>query len=189
MGIDVDTVYDGDIPAEVHTAIKAEFAAIDVPGVDSEEMQTLNKYIRVSLRLDDEEERVKAQCAAILKSIESRRNGLDYVYGALVRNVTERLIAGGKARSHKTLWGTIGFRKAPAQVFVKDEAALMGYAKHAHPEWIRIKEEPVRSAIKDYAKTTGDIPPGCEFIDERDKFYVKGTKSAQRTNGSADEPD
>lgn len=187
MGIDADKVYgDEPLPGEVQAAVALEMEAVDVPP-DSEEMTTLNKYIRVSLRLAEEEERIKAQAAAMLKSIENRRNGLDYVYGALVRSVTERLLKGGKARSYKTLFGTIGFRKAPAQVFIKEEDTTMEWLKRLHPNWIRTKTEPMRSEITGHFKATGEVPPGCEAVPERDKFYVKGARSEARADGDADQ--
>jgi len=159
--------------------IDADMASVDAPGTNSEEVATLHKYVRLCTRLDEEAERVKEQCALILKGIESRRKGLDFVYGPVARHVASDLIqrAGGKAKSVKTPYGTVGFRAQPAKLDVTDDAALMTYAKSLGlTSWVKVAETVAKGEVSEYFKNTGDIPPGCEVTPAQDRFYVKGPK-------------
>jgi len=158
--------------------VQAELDLLDTPGVDSEEEAALHKYVRLHARIDAEEEAVKAQFAAILRNLDNRRKGLDYVMGGLAKSVTERMLVGKKQKSLKLPWGTVGFRTSATKLDVEDPETVIGAAKEdpSRAGWIRIKEEVNRTALTDYFKSTGEIPPGCKVIDEHQTFYVKGPK-------------
>lgn len=187
--IDLDEIY-GEQEEDIHGA-EQEIAAIpDTPGCLTEEERMWMKYIRVSLRLEDEAARVKAQCEAILKGIEQRRKGLEYIYGGMARHVTAAKLGTGKSKSLKTPWGTVGYRKTPAHLKIRDAAGIIQVAKASKMVgWFKTKEEPSQTGLLDYFKRTGEVPFGCEVEPAFEKFYVKGMKGEAGADNDPVQPD
>jgi hypothetical protein len=97
-------------------------------------------------------------------------------YGGELASWVEKQTAGGKRRSVALPAGVAGFRKQPQRVLVEDEAAVIAWAKTAHPELVVTVPATERIAKADLAlvvKTTGEVPEGVRFSEERDEFYVK----------------
>lgn len=151
------------------------YVSLEGQDPDDEEVALLHKYVRLTAMYENEIERAKKQAAAIIRGLENKVRGLEYVYAAAAQSVTRRLIAGGKTKSVKTPWGTAGFRTRPASVTITDPETLVEQAQLS-PELrdlVKTKVEPSRSAVVEYFKTTGAIPPGCEFVPAAETFYVR----------------
>ncbi len=108
-------------------AVEEEFATLDAPGVDDEQIAILHRFVRYNLRLVEEAERVKGQFAAILRDLDNRRKAAEFRFGMVARVTADRLIKvqGGRLKSIKTPWGTVGFRKTVDRVDVADEQAVI----------------------------------------------------------------
>jgi phage host-nuclease inhibitor protein Gam len=152
----------------IRSEVVAEFNATD-PGqpVDDENMATTLRYVRLRRRYEDEIERVKEQTAKIVSGLESRLRSLEF-FRPVAEDTARRLIGGGKAKSVKLVWGTIGFRTSPPRVDICDEHSL-------DPLFVKIEtvKKPDKTAINEHFKSTGEVPRGCELIDAHEKFYVK----------------
>ena len=152
-----------------------DYVSLEGQDPDDEEVRVLHKYIRLTSMYENEIERAKKQAAAIIRGLENKVKGLEYVYASMAQSVTRRLIGNGKTKNVKTPWGTAGFRSRPASVTISDPETLVEQAQLA-PELrclVRTKVEPSKSAINEYFKTTGAIPPGCEVIPAGETFYVR----------------
>lgn len=177
MSTETDQLFEAQEQAEAIEWAREALAFVSLEGQDpdDEEVAILHKYIRLTAMYENEIERAKKQAAAIIRGLENKVKGLEYVYAAVAQSVTRRLIGNGKAKSVKTPWGTAGFRSRPAGVEVLDPDALIreAQAKAELAGLIKTKVEPSRSAITDYFKTTGEIPPGCGVIPAGENFYVR----------------
>lgn len=94
------------------------------------------------------------------------------------------LLGGGPKKSRTVLHGTVGWREKPGKLVVKDAAALDAWLQTKGPDsgLYRIKLEPEMDALKAlYAKEKA-IPPGCEWVEKEDTFYVK-TQSLEIVKG------
>jgi len=87
----------------------------------------------------------------------------------------DELLMGGKKKSRALMHGSIGWRKAGGGLVVKDEAALLEWARKqpVEAEVLRVTEAPAIGAIKALFRTTGEVPPGADVEPERDEFQVK----------------
>lgn len=145
------------------------------------EVATLHRYIRAKNRINAERDRVKEQVKIIMDSLERKERNLDYVFGTFASDVTSRLISVTKAKSHKTPWGTAGFRKVNANVIVEDKEALIQavIAEHGRDptsglaQALVMKPDIVKAKLNEYVLGTGDLVAGVSVTPEHDKFYVK----------------
>lgn len=127
--------------------------------------------------------------AAAVARLEARRDELlkkpahvkAFFTGLLRRYAEEHrkeLLKGGKAKSRKLMFGTIGWRKTGGAPVKTDEASLLEWAR-AQPvesEFLRVKEEPNWSAVKKYVAQTGEVVPGVEIAPESEVFFVEPVK-------------
>lgn len=146
----------------------------DFPKTD--DMATLCKYLRHRQRLESEAERIKEQMQAMLKTLKSRLDGLDYVYMPIVAPIVSKMLASQKSKSIKTPWGTAGYRTVPDGLNITDEARLIVQAD-VQPELKHLIVCPPRyiskSELNQYVKKTGDLPDGVETVAAHEKFFVK----------------
>ena len=163
-----------------HDAIAAqlqeEYARLEADAMaDTPEKQALFKYVRLRNRYAAELTRVKDQMAAMARSLESKLDGLDYMLKSVAENTARQLIAGGKSKSLKTPYGTVGFRTKPMGLNVVDDAAvILARAEGKLPDdVVKTKVEVSKSALNDHFKASGEVPPGCEVIEASETFYVK----------------
>jgi hypothetical protein len=156
-------------------AIREQVESLDPgPAALTEDLRTLNRYLRRRLHLESELATVKAQAAAMAAAIESDLRGLDYFYLARVRDITANLIAGRGRKSFKTLFGTVGFRSTPARVSIEDEAALLAFAEASaelRPA-VQVRKTVPARAVNDYFNATGDVPPGTLLHGPGESFTV-----------------
>lgn len=94
--------------------------------------------------------------------------------GELLRPWVTDQLKGKKRRSVPLIGATVGLRKTPEKVDVKDFEAFKAWAKEHYPGAIRIKEEPDKPIINRIIKETGEVPDGVEIIDGTEVLYVKG---------------
>lgn len=164
--------------AALEAELRAEVESMD-PGelADTEEKRLLFKYVRARQRIAMEAQRVADQMKAMLRGFDSRLKGLDAFFGPPAARITRELLAGqgGKAKSIKTPFGTVGFRKQNAKLVVTDEAKLIDHCQVAEgmgdcivPDWKLVKSE-----VNAHFERTGEIPPGVEIEPETEKFYCK----------------
>jgi len=66
--------------------------------------------------------------------------------------------------------GTLSWRKGSHSVEIADPEAFC--EKHAGTELVRVKAEPNRTAIKQHATATGEIPEGADIVRGPDTFKI-----------------
>lgn len=157
-------------------AERAEYAAGGVElGASSDGEILVYRYVRRYNQLMVEKARVTAQMTSILRGLDYEIRGLNYQFENFAKDYLQRNLR-GKARSLKTPWGTIGFRKKPASLEIKDHAALVvAYLAGELPDDVAAHVEEIRISKSALNKlfATGEIPPGCDVTPESDTFYVK----------------
>lgn len=77
-------------------------------------------------------------------------------------------ICSGRRKSRALLHGRVGWRARPVRLVVQDAAALEAWATQAgltrlEVDWPRVRE---------LAKRSGEVPPGCDTEGGEDSFYV-----------------
>lgn len=159
-------------------AIRAEVEGMDVGDFPkSDEQRTLCRFMRLRSQLAMEHTRIADQMTAMLKGLESRIDGLDYLFLPVVKPIVEDMLKGGKAKSIKTPWGTAGFRSSQPKLEITDEPALRQAASAADDEALAsvlVMEWSVsKSKLNEYFKSTGELPSGVELVPAAEKFYVK----------------
>jgi phage host-nuclease inhibitor protein Gam len=92
-----------------------------------------------------------------------------------LRRFHEKLLQDDPKRNKtvKLPHGTLKARKLPDK-WEYDEQAILEWAKaNARIEFIRVKAEPDKQAIKQYVKETGEVPPGVTVTTQGIKFDVE----------------
>jgi phage host-nuclease inhibitor protein Gam len=90
----------------------------------------------------------------------------------------DALLGKGKKKTRDLPHGSVGWKKVPAKAVLKDEAALLEWAKAQPIEegWVRTKEEPAWELIKAHVEKTGEELPGTEYQSEDEKVVIKPAK-------------
>lgn len=158
--------------------IRAEVESIDVGEVASdEEERSVQRYLKARFLAEAEVTRLKDQMSAMIRQLESRIRGLDYVFKPLAQKVASARVT-EKKRSVKLHYGTIGFRKGQPIVTVTDAALLIETAKTTPGMEKCWRQQPppppevVKKELNTYIKATGDVPKGCVVEPAKDSFYV-----------------
>lgn len=145
----------------------------------TDDERTLHRYVKRLTSLADERTRLVEQTASMLASIDSKAKGIEYVYAGLVQDITRRLLAAqhGKAKSIKTPFGTVGFRRQAAKLVVIDELQVIaeagGNVAMAGVVETVTEVRLSKSKLNEYFVVTGEIPPGTEVVPERENFFCK----------------
>ncbi len=146
------------------------------PLADTDEKKLLYRVLRVRAQVAAEIIRVKAASKAMLDELEGRLKSIDFVYEGQVADITRGLLT-GKAKSVKTPFGTVGFRKQPQKLEVEDEDKILAavLAGDLPDEFMRTETRTTvaKSIINEAFEKTGEIPPGCVVRPECDAFYIK----------------
>jgi hypothetical protein len=148
--------------------IRAQVETADPgPLAQDEETRLLYRYLRIRAQAVAELTTLKDQMAAMVRSAESRVKSLDYVYSEFAARITAAKIAGGKSKSLKTPFGTVGFRAQRAALVVVDAAMVPVAFK-------TLKQDVVvnKVALNEHWQTTGEVAPGCDVTDARETFYL-----------------
>lgn len=129
--------------------------------------------------LDEKEQLVKGQAAAILKDIANDRRRLDFLFGTNLRQWAQKSLLHGK-KTLKLLTGTLSFRKVPGGLKVVDEKAAIAWAKLNKVPAVeeKVVEKLSKDFLQKHMEATGELPDGCEVKEEYQSFSVKGAKGA-----------
>lgn len=156
--------------------VKAEAEALDVGELPaSEDERMLYQYLRRRSQIQSEIERVSENAKAMISALASKLNGLDYVYKAQAAAVVSAMLADKKAKSIRTPFGMAGYRKSNVSVELVDEDRLISEAESNLDlmELVRVRKEVNKAAVVEFFRRTGEVPPGCEVVPEKEQFYVK----------------
>jgi len=164
------------IDATIIDEVKAEAENLDVgelPVTDDERL--LYQYLRRRGQIQSEIERVSENAKAMIAALASKLNGLDFVYKAKAAAVAAALLENKKAKSVRTPFGVAGFRKSNMSIELIDEDRLIAEADSNIDliELVRVRKEVNLAAVAEFFKRTGEVPPGCGVIPERETFFVK----------------
>jgi phage host-nuclease inhibitor protein Gam len=168
--------FDPSIDQAIVDEVKAEAESLDVgelPATDDE--RELYRYLRRRGQLQSEIERVSENAKAMIAALAAKLHGLDFVYKAAAATAVRTMLEGKKAKSIRTPFGMAGFRKSAPAIEVIDEDALIAGADSNIDliELVRVSKDVNRAAVAEFFKRTGEIPPGCEVMPEKESFFVK----------------
>ena len=82
-------------------------------------------------------------------------------------------LEGSAKRSVKLLSGTVGYRKQPDHLEIKDEQAGIAWAKKNLPDAYRVEESLLKKPVTEHIKTTGEVLDFAELVIGEDKFYIE----------------
>jgi phage host-nuclease inhibitor protein Gam len=157
--------------------VKAKFQ------IDSEDK--LAWYVDKLATIQEKQARITAQAEAMVADLEREADGLRFQFEGQARAMTEKLMkaAGNKVKHIKLLTGTIGFRRSPDRIAVRDEAAVLLWAEQHAPMLIARKVDSKRLAVRDgvvIVKETGEVVEanGLEVALGEEKIYVKSAKAS-----------
>lgn len=183
---DVLDPFDGEPPPD--DDYRACVTEAQMPGVYADALtdEEAHRVIRRLARIRDEQVRVKAQCEAILRDLKREEEGVLFRHEILLQSWTAAQLR-GRARSKKTPWGTVGFRKVPATVRVVDAEESMVWAADHDVRFLetiaRFDVATFKHHLDDFRRVdpeTGEVryeaPPGVEIVPERDVFRVTTAK-------------
>jgi phage host-nuclease inhibitor protein Gam len=155
-------------------ALRAEAESADPgPLAQDDDTRTFYRYLRIRAQAVAELTTLKDQMAAMVRSAESRVKSLDYVYSEFAARVTAAKLAGGKSKSLKTPFGTVGFRThKPLPVVLDEAAAIAALRKLNQQQCLTTKTSIVKAALNDYVASTGEVPDGVDITEGGDVFYL-----------------
>jgi phage host-nuclease inhibitor protein Gam len=81
----------------------------------------------------------------------------------------------GKKKSRDFLSGRVGWRKKGGRLKVEDKDALASWLTGQDASLYRVRVEPEMAALQEHARTTGEVPPGTVWDEERDEIFVEST--------------
>lgn len=141
--------------------------------IDSE--SKMNWFVGKLNGYDEADARIDAQYAAMKRDIANRRDGLKRRFMAEAEGWADANRP-SKGKSIKLLAGTVGWRENKGGPRIVDKAALMDWANENAPGLLVTESitKPDTSAVYAHFATTGEIPPGVEYVEPGDRFYVKG---------------
>ena len=156
--------------------VRAELAGVDVGAfANSVDEGELFRYLRRRGQLLNDIERIKEHTEAMLRQLNARVKGLDYLYLGMAQTYARDRLTGKKAKSVKTPFGILGFRMLAGGVEVENPQELIAAAqtKLDYMPLVLVKESVSKEAVNTYFKDTGELPPGCTLKPAVDKFYIK----------------
>jgi phage host-nuclease inhibitor protein Gam len=160
--------------AEHLNALRAEVDAADPgPLAQDDDTRTLYRYLRCRMHAVAELTTLKDQMAAMVKSAEAKVKALDYFFGESAARITAAKLDGGKSKSLKTPFGTVGFRThKPLPVVLDEAAAIAALRKLNQPQCLATRTSIVKAALNDYVASTGEVPDGVDITDGGERFYL-----------------
>lgn len=147
---------------------------------------TAERIIAKILDREAQRARIAAQAEAMDRELANDIRGLAWRFGNPLEEWARRNIR-GKAKSRKTLSGTVGFSTTGAQWSVEDARAVEVWAlEQKDPETFgRYGYTLDPAAVLAYAKATGEAIPGLKLHPEREDFYVKGQQRVSITKAKS----
>jgi len=121
---------------------------------------------------DKEIARIQAKAQAMIDTVQSQIDFFLDSYGPQAEQFVKRYTTGTKRRSVQTLWGRAGFRRSRETLQIHNTEAVINFAKQRNLP-VKVIEKPLVKPLLEYAKETGEIPEGAEYVPSEDKFYLK----------------
>jgi hypothetical protein len=78
----------------------------------------------------------------------------------------------GKAKSLPLPSVTLARKAQPSRITITDPAALLAFAK-ANKLPVKTAESVAHADVVEYYEATGEVPPGCEYVESTDNPHVK----------------
>ena len=157
-------------------AIREEVASLDVGEPSTDYERELRRGIAYIARRADELERVKRECAALIRQAESELRSAEWVLLPRLRTIAAVLLEGSKRKSIQTPYGKAGFRRTPERLVLIDEEALFAaWSEQQVPGdliSVETRHKFHASALQEHYKQTGEVLPGCEVRGSEETFYV-----------------
>ncbi len=166
---------EGDLAAEMEAEINlidAQYAA-EMNMRDPEAGEWLTEwYIRKVEEFKHAEEVLVKQFEANRNRIRNEARALAFRHGIQFKQaIDQRLqMQKGKAKSVSLEHGRAGYRKKASTVLIKNGLEVLEWCKDHCPDALDLKIAR-RTPIKEHIESTGEIPPGVDFIEEREAFY------------------
>lgn len=159
--------------------IAEEIAAVELIRQADDSMDFADWYCLTMARLDETEETIKAQAKAMCSAIESRRKALVWKFGAAFKADIDKRLAEqkGPKKSVSLFTGRAGYRAAKGKLIQHDRKALAAWCVDNCPDALEIAVART-TPIVDLVQTTGEVPPGCEWVPPGDVFYPRATQAA-----------
>jgi hypothetical protein len=149
-------------------ALRAEAESLDPgPMAQDDDTRILYRYLKLRARAVAELTTLREQTTAMVKDAERRVGTLDWLFGEAAARITAAKIAGGKSKSLKTPFGTVGYRTQRAALVVVDAAAVPLEFK-----MIKTEEVVSKAKLNVHWEATGEVPAGCDVTDSRETFYL-----------------
>lgn len=136
----------------------------------------LNKYLWVIRQKEIELNKCKALADESIKRTQSWLEKKEHTINSTIEFFTNQMQNYLKQNSINKLSlpnGNIGFRKQPDSIEITDEELFLSKAASELLRQVPEKLEADLKSIKEYIKTTSEIPPGVEIKSKDPKFYYK----------------
>jgi hypothetical protein len=108
------------------------------------------------------------QSPLVTRSLRAQVQYLDMV----LRDVAKRIQFPGKAKSLPLPSVTLARKAQPSRITITDPAALLAFAK-ANKLPVKTAESVAHADVVEYYEATGEVPPGCEYVESTDNPHVK----------------
>jgi hypothetical protein len=78
-----------------------------------------------------------------------------------------------RAKSISLPAGTCGFRQEAARVLISDERLVLEWAKAQCTAAVVTVERVAKTAVNEHFDQTGELPPGTEVQEARERFFIR----------------
>lgn len=151
---------------EVVIAVPERFAVIDA--------QSANWVVRKVMESRAYAVSVREWAARETRRAENEERFFMMRFGAQLHAwAREQLPNAQKRKSICLPAGTLGFRHEPLKLEVSDEDALLAWCQAHLPEAIATELRVRKSVVANNLSATGELPPGVQIAEAREKFYLK----------------
>lgn len=132
------------------------------------------------LGYDEQLARLDAQHAKMKAQLFARRESFEAMFLTPLRQWAEANQP-PKGKTIHLLTGSLSFRRVKAGAKVVDAKAALRWAEEHLPEAIQVtvQKKPDAAYLASYFESTGEIPAGVVFQEEREEFYVRASKPAE----------
>jgi phage host-nuclease inhibitor protein Gam len=129
---------------------------------------------RIMAAYDEAKRRLEARRDQLLDKIQ---RGIAFFESRIARYAEDNrdaLLGGGAKKSVALLNGVVGWRRKTGRLVVVDEKALVAWLQaQPNTDLYRVKIEPAMVALQKNYEATKQVPPGMEYAEEFEKFYIE----------------
>ena len=120
--------------------------------------------------MEREIDRIKRFTESKLKSLHRKRSFFEATL--------ESYFSTCKGKSLKLSNGSFGHRKQQDKVIVEDEPKFLKWVQGSNLNHLtKVTYKPVLKEIKEYVKSSAELPDGLHFIEGKPKFYAKANET------------